>query len=228
MRSGVDGGMEDRTDRRTQPRQRLLDVDEAARRVIMRKGLAATTLRDISRDGGFTTGVLTHYFADKEALIFGVFSNASDRWIAKARAALAGADSIEGLFRALVDVCIPSDPDERREWRLWTEMWTYAGGNQPFSDYVIETDALWERELRDVLERAVREKVLPADLDVAIEARIFARLVDGLGTRSVLDGRWDDARTALTVHLRSLGLAPRVLEALTAAPARGRRRPRSA
>jgi AcrR family transcriptional regulator len=36
-----------------------------ARRVIMRDGLEATSLRRIAREGGFTTGVLTHYFADK-------------------------------------------------------------------------------------------------------------------------------------------------------------------
>ena len=38
------------------PRARSAD---AARRVIARKGLEATTLRDIAREGGFTTGVVT-------------------------------------------------------------------------------------------------------------------------------------------------------------------------
>ena len=40
-----------------------------ARRVIMRDGLEATSLRRIAREGGFTTGVLTHYFADKSESI---------------------------------------------------------------------------------------------------------------------------------------------------------------
>jgi AcrR family transcriptional regulator len=64
-------------ERQTLRTQRRLDeVDEAARRVIVRKGLRSTTMRDISREGGFTTGVLTHYFPDKDALIVGVFSSA--------------------------------------------------------------------------------------------------------------------------------------------------------
>lgn len=206
--------MGDRTHLEGKPLQRLHDVDEAAREVIMRKGLASTTLRDISREGGFTTGVLTHHFADKEALIFGVFSNASDRWIRRVRASLRSTDPIEAVFCALVELCIPADRHEQREWRLWVEMWTYACGSEKFSRHLIETDVLWEQELRAVFERAVREEVLPGDLDVETQARILARLVDGLGVRSLLDGRWTEARKAITVHLRSLGLSTRISEGL--------------
>src|SRR5919112_6585108 len=99
--------------------RRLREVDEAARRVIIRKGLKSTTMRDISREGGFTTGVLTHYFPDKDALIVGVFSSASDNWITRVRQALGAADGPEEQLRALVALAIPSDPEERREWRLW-------------------------------------------------------------------------------------------------------------
>lgn len=196
------------------PRQRLHEVDEAARRVIVRKGLKGTTLRDIAREGGFTTGVLTHYFADKEALVFGVFSSASDRWIERVRTALGAVDSAEEQLRAILELCVPTAEDERLEWRLWSEMWTYAGFNEEFAAYTIETDALWERELRGVIARAVEEGILPEGLDVDAQARIIGRLVDGLGVRSLLNGHWDEARETLITHLATLGLAPRVVEAL--------------
>jgi AcrR family transcriptional regulator len=186
--------------------RRLREVDEAARRVIIRKGLKSTTMRDISREGGFTTGVLTHYFPDKDALIVGVFSSASDSWIRRVRAELGAAGGAEQQLRALVALAIPSDPEERREWRLWAEMWSYAGWNEEFADYIVETDALWEAELRDVIERAVTEGLLASGVDVAVQARVLARLVDGLGLRSLLSGRWDEARATLVAHLGSLGL----------------------
>jgi TetR/AcrR family transcriptional regulator, transcriptional repressor of bet genes len=204
----------------TEPRQtsrserRLLEVDEAARRVIIRKGLKATTMRDISREGGFTTGVLTHYFPDKDALIVGVFSSASDDWIARVRAAFSSARSAEEMLRAVVALGIPADPDERREWRLWSEMWSYAGLNPDFAEYIVETDALWEAELRAVLERAVAERLLPKALDVRVQALVLARLIDGLGLRSLLSGRWDDARATLVAHLASLGLPKAVVARL--------------
>jgi hypothetical protein len=35
---------------------------------------------------------------------------------------------------------------------------------------------------------------------------VLARLIDGLGLRSLLSGRWDEARATLVAHLGSLGL----------------------
>src|ERR671922_1026616 len=187
--------------------RRLREVDEAARRVIIRKGLKATTMRDISREGGFTTGVLTHYFPDKDALIVGVFSSASENWISDVRKALTAASTAEEQLRAVVALGLPADPDQRREWRLWAEMWSYAGWNEEFAAYIVETDALWEAELRGVLGRAIDEGLLGDALDVAVQARVLARLIDGLGLRSLLSGRWDEARATLVAHLASLGLA---------------------
>ena len=186
--------------------RRLREVDEAARQVIIRKGLKAATMRDISREGGFTTGVLTHYFPDKDALIVGVFSSASDAWIIRVREAFGAARTAEDQLRAFVTVGIPADPDERREWRLRAEMWSYAGWNEEFAAYIVETDALWEAELRGVLGRAVEAGLLDAGIDVAVQARVLARLIDGLGLRSLLSGRWDEARATLVAHLGSLGL----------------------
>jgi AcrR family transcriptional regulator len=64
-----------RASERSERRRR--EVCQAALRVITREGLEVTTLRDISREGGFTTGVLSHYFPDKEAVIAGAFAAAS-------------------------------------------------------------------------------------------------------------------------------------------------------
>ena len=196
--------------------RRLDEVDEAARRVIVRKGLRATTMRDISREGGFTTGVLTHYFPDKDALIVGVFSSASEHWLEGVRASLAAAESAQERLAVIVSLGIPADVDERRQWRLWAEMWSYAGWNRDFADHVVATDALWEQELRGVLEQVVAAKLLPADLDVEIQARVLARLIDGLGLRSLLSGRWAEARATLIGHLAAIGLAEPVVRELDA------------
>jgi hypothetical protein len=82
---------------------------------------------------------------------------------------------------------------------------------------VIKTDALWEVELRGVLERAAAEGLFPPDLDCVAHATILARLVDGLGMRSVFGGRWDEARSALIAYLAGLGLSSAVVKELRAA-----------
>src|SRR5262249_20218224 len=42
---------------------------EAAWRVIRREGLSAATLRRVASEVSFTTGALTHYFSNRQALL---------------------------------------------------------------------------------------------------------------------------------------------------------------
>jgi AcrR family transcriptional regulator len=193
--------------------KRFDEIAAAARRVIIRDGLEATTLREISREGGFTTGVLTHYFPDKQALIAGTFASISRDWIAGARALMHAAATGPELVAAFVSVAVPADPERQDEWRLWAEMWSYAGTHREFMVELDATDAMWSAEIRVMLERLESDGLLPATLDPAAEAVVLARLVDGIGLRAWLTGGWDSARDLLVGHLASLGLpAPLVAE----------------
>jgi AcrR family transcriptional regulator len=195
--------------------RRRREVCKAAYRVIIRNGLETTTMRDISREGGFTTGVLTHYFPDKQAVIVGAFLAASDDWFAELHRRLAAAGAPEEQLVALVHLALPADAERRGEWRLWSEMWTYAGRDPAFAAQLVETDAAWEREIRGVLERA-REAGLLANIDAAAEAAVLARLIDGLGLRAWVGNSWEDARARLVHHMGTLGVPGPVLRRMHA------------
>ncbi len=191
--------------------KRFDEIADAARRVIVRDGLEATTLREISREGGFTTGVLTHYFPDKRALIAGTFATVSREWIGYVREALHAARTGPELVAAFVTVAIPQDPDGQAGWRLWAEMWTYAGRNRAFVAELAAADDLWEAEIRTMLERLRAESLLPDAVEPAPEATVLCRLVDGIGLHAWLTGGWDEARDVLIGHLAALGLPAPVL-----------------
>ena len=201
------------TSERSERRRR--EVCEAACRVIVRNGLETTTMRDISREGGFTTGVLTHYFPDKQAVIVGAFLAASEDWFAELRRRLAAAGTPAEQLVALVHLALPSDPDRRAEYRLWAEMWTYAGRDPEFAAQIVETDAIWEHEIRGVLERG-REAGLLTNIDAAAEAAVLARLIDGLGLRAWVGDSWQDARARLVHHMGTLGVPGPVLRRMYA------------
>jgi AcrR family transcriptional regulator len=201
------------TSERSERRRR--EVWEAAYRVIIRNGLETTTMRDISREGGFTTGVLTHYFPDKHAVIVGAFIAASEDWFAELRRGLAAAGTPDEQLVALVHLALPADPDRRAEYRLWSEMWTYAGRDPDFAAQLVETDAIWELEIRGVLERA-REAGLLTNIDAAAEAAVLVRLIDGLGLRAWVGNSWEDARARLVHHMGTLGVPGPVLRRMHA------------
>lgn len=187
---------------------RRREVIDAARRVIRDQGLEATTLRKIGREAGFTTGVVTHYFPDKRAVIVSCFEAASDDFMGTVRRELAVAGSIEERIATLVAAAAPRAREARAEWRLWSEMWSYAAGDPDFRAVVVRTDAAWEEMIRAVLVEGKREGKLREDVDPVAESGILARLIDGLGIRAWLSGDWDGARRLLVHHLESLGFSP--------------------
>ena len=83
----------------------------AARTVIVRQGLEATTLRDIAREGGFTTGVVSHYFPDKTARRSSARSPSRPRsGTSSSSAHVTAAPTAEQGLVNLVRVSIPTDP----------------------------------------------------------------------------------------------------------------------
>jgi AcrR family transcriptional regulator len=187
---------------------------------MLRRGIDAT-LREIAREGGFTTGLVSHYFPDKRAVVVGAFAAASEDFIGMARESLAATTDSNSLLAAFLEAAIPSAPERQAEWRLWAEMWAYAGRDREFAEVIVPTDALWVSEIEQVLGRLIADGVLRSDVDPPSQALILGRLVDGLGIRAWLSGDWEQARSALLRHLRSLGLSARLATRLAGKPAAG-------
>ena len=124
--------------------ERREEIAEAAWRVIERDGPEAASMRGIAREAGYTTGVITHYFADKRELMafaFGLMVNRS-----AARMVESGEKS--GIAGALAEI-LPLDRERRRETTVWLAL---MGASL--------TDPELAAELRQRYRQA-REAVLP-------------------------------------------------------------------
>jgi AcrR family transcriptional regulator len=185
---------------------RRREVMDAARRVICREGLEATTLRKIGREAGFTTGVVTHHFPDKKSVIVSCFEAVSEDFMSMVEGRLAATRTVDERVAVLVQAAVPDDRERRADWRLWSEMWSYAAADDAFRRVVVRTDAAWEGLIRDVLVDAQRAGRLRKDVGPEAQAGVIARLIDGLGIRAWLSGDWDRARRLLVEHLETLGL----------------------
>lgn len=148
------------------------EVATAARRAMMRRGIDAT-LREIAREGGFTTGLVTHYFPDKRAVVVGAFAAVSEDFIGMVRESFAAAPDSTALLAAFIEAAIPDAPERQSEWRLWAEMWAYAGRDAEFAAVVEPTDRLWVQEIEQVLIRLIDDGILRSDVDAASQAVIL-------------------------------------------------------
>ncbi|MGY3697636.1 AcrR family transcriptional regulator [Bradyrhizobium sp. USDA 3240] len=110
-------------------RARRADVVECAWRVIIRDGVDRTSIRSIAQELGGTTGIVTHYFRDKDELLL----FALDRVI-KAMQQVEFPERKSDLTMKNVVSCwltiLPTSKDSKDNWRVWTAFMGYAVGRE--------------------------------------------------------------------------------------------------
>ncbi len=89
--------------------ERREDVAEAAWCVIGRNGLEGATLREISREAGFTTGVVQHYFRHRDELLAFVAQQISEQAAERTMAAINTCAPGKACLRKLLEVLVPVD-----------------------------------------------------------------------------------------------------------------------
>ena len=112
--------------------QRRQELAAAAAQLIARAGVGAATMRDVAAEAGWTTGALTHYFADKRELLLYTFrSSLAGRHVARGRRRDLSPedDLLESLEGAL-----PLDDARRRHWMVTIAFCAQAAGDDELSE----------------------------------------------------------------------------------------------
>ena len=94
--------------------KRREEIAEAAWRVVERAGPEGASMREIAREAGHTTGVVTHYFRDKRELMAFAFGLMVERSTGRVAEAAARSGPAEALAQLL-----PLDGERRRETTVW-------------------------------------------------------------------------------------------------------------
>lgn len=157
----------------------------AAAELIAARGLEQVTLRSLAAELGVTTGVLTHYFPSKDALLRHTKDVAFDRSFARARAA---ADGPRGMARvhAVVEAALPLDRDRRTQWRLLVAFFGSAMGAPALRRVQERRMGRWYALYRDVVTPLRESGEIPPDADVDSMAKAIALFVEGLSIHVVM------------------------------------------
>jgi AcrR family transcriptional regulator len=166
-------------------RERRIEVAKAAWQVIIREGLDRTSMRAIAQELGSSTGVVTHYFRDKEELILFalelVFENVAAEMTARAQ----GQQGIDRLEQ-MIFVALPMENVDRDDWKVWVAFLGYSIGRE----HLIQEHRKRYDLLRQIISQELADlqtaKLIRADLDLTFEANALIALVDGIGTGVVI------------------------------------------
>lgn len=187
--------------------QRRAELIEVTAREIARVGLERVTLRDIARAGGWTTGIVSHYFVDKRELMIATFRSRADLARERIDAAVsAGAAPLA----AIVEAALPLDADRAASWKVWLAFWGVAVGDEELSAIQMERHRTFSAAIEAAL-RAEQAAGRLRDADAGREALRLVALLDGIALQAIFDpDRWPAAEQLAMVgaHLAQLELVP--------------------
>lgn len=154
---------------------RRRDVSQAVWRVLAAEGFGGLTLRAVAAEMGVSTGLLTHYFPSKKALVSHALEVAHEFSSARPKLAIEG-EGLAGLRTALLNV-LPTTPAAVEMSRVWVSFWDGALADEALSAAEARRYERWRGILRPHLEAARRLGELTDETDVddaVVEASAFA------------------------------------------------------
>jgi TetR/AcrR family transcriptional repressor of bet genes len=102
-------------------------ICRAAASVISRDGFAGTTMRTVAEEAGVSTGMLNHYFANRQDLLTQALVFVSERAQARMAEAIEGVPPGIERLRALLDSALLAEQQEVTEtWSVWINAYSEA------------------------------------------------------------------------------------------------------
>ena len=194
------------------PSERRDAIVDAALAVARRKGLAATTVRDVAAEMGTASGLIHHYFDSMDEVLAGAFEKVARQELEETETILADAGDPRAVLASFLDSYAPVGEDW--SFQLWLDAWAEAARRPALREASSRLNLRWA----GMLERAIRDGVQAGTFECTDPTGAAWRIlsvVDGLALQvvahqSIVD-RADMLAWAATAAERELGLAPGAL-----------------
>lgn len=168
--------------------ERREELLEAVWRVVARDGIERATIRAIARETGWSSGVLAHYFADKDDIIDSALRLMYERIAARWEVKLAGLTGVRALHELVLDN-LPLDDERELETKFLMNYWSreIRGGNHHHQPPPTRRAPM----LIDLLTTLTREAQEAGDIRTDEAAQDIAErllgLIDGFSLHTLLD-----------------------------------------
>lgn len=165
--------------------ERREEVVAAARRVILREGIEAATTRAIAKEAGYSNGVLTHYFADKDDILLSALRISHRRIVERLMAKLRGLTGLAALRELLLDN-VPLDDERAQETWLEVGFWSRSLTGPALLAIQREEAEELRYLTRSLLQHAAEAGEISTDEDLDDVVERLLALVDGLSVHRLL------------------------------------------
>jgi len=157
----------------------------AAWRVIAAQGIDEVTIRDIARESGYSSGVLAHYFENKDDLLAHALRLSHTRIRKRYDAEREKAEAAEALRAILLDN-LPLDEQRDMETRIEMSFWARALRNGDLHDIQQGESETLRTLLRELVEQAQEDGKIAAGHDREEVLELLGAMIDGISLHALL------------------------------------------
>ena len=147
-----------------------------------RKGLGATTVRDVATEMGTSSGLIHHYFESMDDVLATAFEQAAGVDLTAAREAI----TVELSAATQLDAFIESYAPAQSDWtmQLWLDAWAEASRRPALQRVSRRLNRDWQALVRGIIERGVASGEFATDDPDAAAWRLLS-VLDGLALQVV-------------------------------------------
>jgi len=194
---------------RMSPAERREAIVVATLAVMQRRGIAATTVRDVAAELGTSSGLIHHYYSSMDELLAEAFERIARADLQETVAAVAAGDSPLERLRLFFDTYARADTDAGMQ--IWLDAWAEAARRPALQRTSRRLNEEWQALLAEVIADGCASGVMTTDDPDAAAWRVLS-LLDGLSLQVVAHGdvlsdeqadAWSRGATE-----RELGLSP--------------------
>jgi len=150
--------------------------------VMLDKGMAATTVRDVAEQMGSSSGLIHHYFASMDDLLAAAFDRAAQHDLTGTREALARCSG--GTERLSTFYATYARAEQDWAFQLWLDAWAEAGRRPAVRQTTQRLNVAWQQLLVQVIDSGVREGAMTCADPEGAAWRMLSML-DGLALQTV-------------------------------------------
>ncbi len=157
----------------------------AAWRVIAAQGIDEVTIREIARESGFSSGVLAHYFENKDDLLAHALRLSHTRIRRRYDEEVEEAEPAEALEAILLDN-LPLDEQRDLETRIEMSFWARALRNEALHEIQQKESETLRALLRELVEKAQEDGAISARHDREEVLELLGAMIDGISLHALL------------------------------------------
>jgi AcrR family transcriptional regulator len=161
-------------------------IGAAACAVIANEGIQSASMRRVAQEAGSTTGLLTHYFRDKDELVTYAYRLVLDRMLADAAQRVAGAGTIGERLQAAIEAIEPTGPELKRFTVVMINFWAQAAFNPAFATRCKQDYRRWRALIAGTIRSGIAAGELQRGTDVRALTDLLTLLSDGLSVGMTL------------------------------------------